>query len=262
MLYVATGNPYYLEEAAGSITCLLAMERGTRVALLSDLPGARELGGRLGVRVGMVRTPPWVEKPSRHIKTLAPRLSPFRETLMLDTDIMPLAPWGSVWSHLRDGRIGAVPDEATLGRTKLRPESPEYAEMLRTFDPETVMFNAGALLWRQGPEVSDAFDRWHREWRTYGDVDQFAMVRARMPIDPLPSVFNDQQQDSADAAHARGAVFWHHWSAKPPPAWTPPARKLRWVRSEAVRRLRGAAAAVWRATPILTPPVRWFDPDS
>lgn len=257
VLYVAVGRRTYLEEGVESARALIAQEPGTRVAVLSDLEGSRELCLSHGLMHGMMRGLGRSGRPSRAVKTALARLTPFRETLFLDTDIVPLAPWGSIWTHLRDGVIGVVPDPETLGTARQSHGSVEHIEMLARFGASQRMFNAGVLLWRQGPETAAAFDRWHAEWRKHRDVDQFALVRSEPPIVAIPAIYNDQLQDGAEAARARGTLLWHHWYSKhdrgdyaPAGKWVAVSRELR----------RRALAIADRMLPPGVPSVRWTLP--
>ncbi|MBL8990208.1 MAG: hypothetical protein JNJ48_01365 [Phycisphaerae bacterium] len=257
VLYVATGDPYFLRDAEASIERLRALEPDEPVAVLSDLAAAADAGRRLGVWVGMVRPPRCSQYPSRFIKTRMARYSPFRTTLYLDCDIVPMRRWAAVFEHVRDDSIGAVADAHAVpfDPADASADTPEQRVTRRSVRPGQVQANAGVLLWRRGPVATAAFDRWFRQWTRFGQRDQSAFMRAQVPWHALPGVFNDQVQDDEASAAARGSVFWHPWSRKDGAqerALRRPWRKVHWW--------HGPARRAWSLAPWAIGPVRWVAP--
>lgn len=257
VLYVATGDPYYLRDAAASIERLRAFDPGDAVALLTDLPEAAEVCRRLGVWMGQVKTPRCTQYPSRFVKTRLARYSPFATTLFLDCDIVPLRRWAGVFELAKEGSIGAVPDAHPLpfDPSDGSRDTPEQRATRRRVRAGDAQVNCGVLLWQRGPQVASAFDRWFRQWCRFGQRDQPAFMRAHVPWHPLPGAFNDQVQGDAEAAAARGAVFWHPWSRKEASGervLRRPWRKVHWW--------HGPARRAWSLAPWAIGPVRWVGP--
>lgn len=226
---MATGRGEHLALALSSAARLRSLEPGTTVAVLTDRTDDARACLAAGAMHGLVRPAMWTARPSRSIKTRLASYSPFRQTLYLDADIVPLRPWSGIWDYLREGSIGAVLDDWTVGssghgKSRLRRDA------IRRLGSNRAMFNGGVLLWRKGPEVDAGFEHWFAQWRRFGDVDQFALLLAEVPLHRLPDEYNDQGTGDERAAAARGAVFWHphlhkpvsrgHEGGRPPSRWT------------------------------------------
>lgn len=189
ILYVATG-PFHLACALTSIRWLRAYGSiNAPIAIVTDQPCVEE---------GVVRidVPATEGLTSRSIKTRINQLTPWEQTLYLDTDTLTLNDLSSVWDLLGDAELAASLDfPAVVGRSDQQSSSAaEAAATLAECEHDAPYLNSGVMVWRKGARSDNLFCTWHEEWRRFAGIDQKALARAiqktnsRVAI--LPSSYN------------------------------------------------------------------------
>jgi hypothetical protein len=106
VIYCAVNSIFYLEAAIISAAALRLLEPDLPIIIFSDLPEAKQLDlSQHRIQVIAFQVPPYPRLPdakdSRFTKISLACLSPFKETLYLDADILPLQPINSVWTFLQ-----------------------------------------------------------------------------------------------------------------------------------------------------------------
>jgi hypothetical protein len=113
-LFCATGSFLYLEAALISALTLRQHEPCLPITLLSDCPqwqGVDLRGTGISLRLVRPDLPAGAEAfSSRWIKTRLASLSPCRDSLYVDADMLTRQPLGPLWQILDQRPIGLVPD--------------------------------------------------------------------------------------------------------------------------------------------------------
>lgn len=176
IVYIATGDPYYLLLTAASIISLRDTGYRGPITVFSDLP-ARRLRS-LGVHVTKVSPPQNARKPSRWVKTQLAKLTPYQQTLFLDADTVVHKPFTLLWNALAKHDIALGRDRnPTLGAVNHATQD-ELRYTRGLYPSATAHYNSGILLWKQTPAARRLFAAWHKEWTRFGDIDQLALIRA------------------------------------------------------------------------------------
>ena len=197
-LLCATSSILYLEAALISALTLREHEPGLPITLLSDCPEWQELDLKgTGISFQLVRPdlPAGAEAfSSRWIKTRLASLSPYRDSLYVDADMLTRQPLGSLWLTLEQHPIGFVPDIKPLVSLCDHVDPIEKAYTLEAIGADALQFNSGLMLWRAGEPTATLFEHWHREWRRFARQDQLALARAiassHIQVASLPASFN------------------------------------------------------------------------
>lgn len=205
VLYCAVSNTAYLEAAFISAIALRQLEPNIPITLLCDHPSLKLLPlSDYGI------TPRFIEASepnhhssfsSREIKTRLSTFSPYKETLFLDADILPLKPIGELWDYLSQGDMAMVLDRCPILALCLHV-SPEEKNYTLEYLPETANhFNSGVILWRDSIQTQSLFQQWYQEWLRFKKHDQLALVRAihhtQFSVTRLPDIYNIAPIDAA-----------------------------------------------------------------
>ncbi|MBW4451049.1 MAG: hypothetical protein KME38_30610 [Spirirestis rafaelensis WJT71-NPBG6] len=205
VVYCAMANGLYLEAALISAIALRQLEPKIPITLISDHPLLKLL--RLS---DYEITPRFIELSemndhglfsSRDIKTRLATFSPYKETLFLDADILPLKPISDVWDYLSQGDMAMVLDRLpTLAFCDhIFPQEKTYS--LQYLPESTTQFNSGVILWRDSIQTQSLFELWHQEWLKFKKHDQLALVRAihhaQFSVTSLPCIYNISPIDAA-----------------------------------------------------------------
>jgi hypothetical protein len=194
VVYIATGDPYYILLTAASIISLRDTGYRGPITVFSDLPALRLRS--LGVHVTKITVPQGARKPSRWVKTQLAKLTPYQETLFLDADTVVHKPFTLLWNALRKHDIALGRDRnPTLGAANHATQE-ELQYTLRLYPRAAPQYNSGILLWRQTPAMARFFAAWHQEWARFGDIDQLALTRALAQTRSVP-----QEITTAAIAH-------------------------------------------------------------
>jgi hypothetical protein len=202
VLYLAVGDAY-AQLARQSIQSLRNAGYRGRISVLADRPLGRADVEVIGVTADASRT----------IKTRLHAYSPFELTLYLDCDTLILWPIDDIWNALGDATIAFARDvHPTVGEAvayapiEKRGTPIEHRLTLQACGPTAPNFNGGVSLWRRSSQSDQFWEAWHAEWKRFGGVDQFALVRTiarlRAMIATLSPRFNSFAGRMDDAAQA------------------------------------------------------------
>lgn len=217
-LFCATGSFLYLEAALISALTLRQHEPCLPITLLSDCPqwqGVDLRGTGISLRLVRPDLPAGAEAfSSRWIKTRLASLSPYRESLYVDADMLTRQPLGPLWQFLEQRPIGLVPDIKSLVSLCDHVDPTEKACTLEAIGGDAQQFNSGLMLWRAGELTETLFHHWHQEWRRFARQDQLALVRAiassRIQVAVLPASYNTSPRD----ARGQPVHLLHCWGNK------------------------------------------------
>ena len=212
----------YLEAALTSALCLRQHDSKTPITIISDLPILNHLAvQQYGISPRLLEPAEIVEIPffSRYLKTKIGSYSPYRETLYLDADILPINDISELWSYLNHGDLAMVED--LLPQIKMcghvAPEEVEFT--LRDLPGETTQYNSGVMLWRNTPKIKAFFAKWHAEWLRFQKHDQLALVRAiaqsQLSIAKIPKSYNTSPRDAEPLIKQGERIHMLHlWGGK------------------------------------------------
>jgi hypothetical protein len=163
---------------------------------------------------------------ARYWKTQIGLISPFRNNIYLDCDVIATSNADTVWDEVRQGEIGLASDIFptlfdALGRPasleQLSGESRRTAEIAGFHVP---YHNGGIVIWKDGDTTREFFALWHEEWKLFWRYDQFALARALARssvrircLRPQLNCRADTACTLPDAMHS-GMTFVHFWDNK------------------------------------------------
>lgn len=203
VIYCATTTTAYLEAALISAIALRQLEPTLPITLISEQP----LLNRLPLDAYQI-TPRFLERheirvgpyASRFVKTRLQRLTPYRESLFLDADILPLQPIAGLWEFLSQDDLAMALDRLPLVGLCDHVDVEEKKYTLRTLSRDLSHFNSGVILWRGTPKTQLLFQAWHEEWKKFQKQDQMALARAihqtQISVTKLPRRYNISPIDS------------------------------------------------------------------
>jgi Nucleotide-diphospho-sugar transferase len=218
-IYCATNHISYLEAALIGALALRQLNPDLPITLICDRP----LGDALSLQDYGITA---VELPtdpnafaSRHLKTQLATLSPYAETIYIDSDMLPLKPIAPVWRYLDDGDMAMALDRLpTVAECDhIAPAERDYTlDFLaaQSLPSTTTQFNSGVMVWRRNPTTQRLFKQWQQEWLRFQKQDQLALVRAiattQSEIAPLPVNYNISPIDSAPVLLPKNEVYLLH----------------------------------------------------
>jgi hypothetical protein len=217
-LFCTTGSFFYLEAALISALALRQHEPLLPITLLSDRPqlqGVDLQGTGISLRLVQPNLPAAAKNfSSRWIKTNLASLSPYRDSLYVDADMLTMQPLGPLWQSLEQDPIGLVPDRLPLVSLCDHIDPQEKACTLEAVGGDAQQFNSGLILWRAGGLTATLFQHWHQQWRRFARQDQLALVRAiastGIQVAVLPSSYNTSPRD----ARGKPVHLLHCWGDK------------------------------------------------
>jgi Glycosyl transferase family 8 len=230
-IYCATNHILYLEAALISALALRQLNPDLPITLLCDQPLCSALPlADYGITTVQLSSDPQAFA-SRNLKTQLADLSPYTETLYIDSDILPLKSIAPIWHYLDQGDIAMALDRLpTVAECDhIAPVERDYtlaflaaraAGMSSGTTPgSTTQFNSGVMLWRQNPATQTLFEQWQQEWLQFRQQDQLALVRAiattQAEIIPLPVNYNISPIDSAPVLLPKNEVYLLHcWGGR------------------------------------------------
>ncbi|WP_017651711.1 glycosyltransferase [Fortiea contorta] len=205
VLYCAVSNTAYLEAALISAIALRQLEPNIPITLLCDYPSLKLLPlNDYGITARFIEANELNHHSSfssREIKTRLSIFSPYKETLFLDADILPLKPIRELWDYLAQGDMAMVLDRAPILAlcTHISPEEKNYT--LEYLPETTNHFNSGVIVWRDNIQTRFLFQQWYQEWLRFKKQDQLALVRAihrtQFSVTKLPNIYNIDPIDAA-----------------------------------------------------------------
>lgn len=193
----------YVEAALISALTLRQHEPFLPITLLSDCrqwQGVDLRGTGISFRLVQPDLPVGADAfSSRWIKTRLASLSPYRESLYVDADMLTRQPLGPLWQFLEQHPIGLVPDIKPLVSLCDHVDPTEKACTLEAIGGDAQQFNSGLMLWRAGE---------------FARQDQLALVRAiassRIQVAALPASYNTSPRD----ARGQPVHLLHCWGNK------------------------------------------------
>lgn len=157
----------------------LATSEETKAQLQHSIRSLEKVGYRGDIHV--LDDPKWQEHESRHLKTRMVHLSPFDETIFLDTDIIATKNFDHLFGSCDFGMSLDVHD--TLDKILVHNPSSyvcqeELALMRQHYEPHTPHFNSGVVIFNHKQDTWDLCHLWWNQWLRFRGVDQFALIRA------------------------------------------------------------------------------------
>jgi hypothetical protein len=231
VLYCATNHLVYLEAALISAMAFRQLNPDIPVTLICDRPMVSDRPQVIGLPLqdyGITA----IELPigqnhtfaSRQLKTQLARLSPYSETLYIDSDILPLKSIAPIWHYLDEADMAMamdrLPTVAECDHIALveRDYTIEFLAA-RSLPSTTTQFNSGVMLWRNNGNTQQLFEQWQQEWLQFQKQDQLALVRAivksPLKIAQLPVNYNISPIDSAPVLLPKNEVYLLHcWGGR------------------------------------------------
>lgn len=151
---------------------------------------------------------------SRNLKTRLAKITPYQETLYIDSDMLPLKPIDPIWAYLSGADFAMAVDRLpTIAQCDhIAPVERDYTMELLPGD--TIQFNSGLMLWRNNTETQTLFEQWQQEWQCFQKHDQLAMVRAlattQLQVAQLPVNYNISPIDAAPVLLPKNEVYLLH----------------------------------------------------
>ncbi len=151
---------------------------------------------------------------SRSVKTHLNELSPYQETLYIDSDMLPLKSLSQVWDYLDHGDIAMVLDRLPSLAMCDHVAQVEIDYTLKLLPGDTHQFNSGLMVWRNNDATQALFKRWQEEWSVFQKHDQLALVRAiateKVAVAQMPVNYNTSPRDAAPVLLPNNDVYLLH----------------------------------------------------
>ncbi len=151
---------------------------------------------------------------SRSVKTHLNELSPYQETLYIDSDMLPLKSISSVWDYLDHGDMAMVRDRLPTLAQCDHVAQVEIDYTLKLLPGDTHHFNSGLMVWRDNDATQSLFKRWQDEWSVFQKHDQLALVRAiaaeKFVVSQMPVNYNTSPRDATPVLLPKNEVYLLH----------------------------------------------------
>jgi hypothetical protein len=220
VIYCATTHIAYFEAALISAIALRTLNPELPITLVCDHPLADLLPlYEYGIRLLPVTFSQHHEVfRSRDLKTCLANISPYNETLYLDSDILPLRPLNPIWDYLAQGDMAMVIDRQPTIADCDHIADAEKAYTLRLLPGDTPQYNSGVMLWRNSTVTQSLFKHWQQEWNKFQRHDQLALVRAIATSQPrivtLPINYNISPIDAPKLLAENEVYLLHCWGGQ------------------------------------------------
>ena len=202
IVYIAIGLKHLEMAISSAMSVLTNSIEELNIIIFTDLPLNRDC---LGVSIRNVSEHIQDVKNlnkgiiSAYLKTQLYKLSPFDETLYLDTDVMAVKDITGIWSHCKDN-IAAAPAYNPLSKAT---NYSSLAEEIETsyyllVNHNWKQYNTGVFLFNKSSENYSLFHIWADEWAKYKKHENMAFNRLNayaFQIDDLPSIYNQFYPD-------------------------------------------------------------------
>lgn len=221
VIYCATNHIIFLEAALISAIALHQLDPDLPITIVCDQVTYQPLDlEALGIT--LIQAPPVLEVSasdaqafvSRNLKTHLAHLSPYQETLYIDSDILPLKSIASIWSYLAEADFAMVVDRMPTIAQCDHIAVVERDYTLASLAGHTTQFNSGLMVWRDNTQTRELFDQWQQEWHCFQKHDQLAMVRAlattQLQVAKLPVNYNISPIDAAPHLLPKNEVYLLH----------------------------------------------------
>ncbi|MCX5962390.1 MAG: putative nucleotide-diphospho-sugar transferase [Cyanobacteria bacterium] len=151
---------------------------------------------------------------SRSVKTHLNELSPYQDTLYIDSDMLPLKSLSQVWDYLDHGDIAMVLDRLPRLAMCDHVAQVEIDYTLKLLPGDTHQFNSGLIVWRNNDATQSLFTRWQEEWAVFQKHDQLALMRAiateKVAVAQMPVNYNTSPRDAAPVLLPNNDVYLLH----------------------------------------------------
>ncbi len=151
---------------------------------------------------------------SRSVKTRLNELSPYHETLYIDSDMLPIKSLESIWDYLDRGDMAMVRDRLPTLAECDHVAQVEIDYTLKLLPGNTHHFNSGLIVWRNNDATQSLFKRWQNEWSVFQKHDQLALVRAiateNFVVAQMPVNYNTSPRDAAPELLPNNDVYLLH----------------------------------------------------
>ncbi len=218
VIYCATNRTIFLEAALISAIAFRQLNPEIPVTIVCDDSTYQNLAlATCGIE--LVKAP--IESDdhslafvSRNLKTRLATITPYQETLYIDSDMLPLKPIDPIWSYLSTADFAMAVDRLpTIAQCDhIAPVERDYT--MELLPGETIQFNSGLMLWRSNAETKELFEQWQQEWQCFKKHDQLAMVRAlaktQLQVAQLPVNYNISPIDAAPLLLPKNEVYLLH----------------------------------------------------
>jgi hypothetical protein len=222
VVYLAVNHQNYLEAALISAVALRRQEPTLPITIISNLPALSYLSlDQYGITLQGLGESTTAQglAVSRSLKTQINHYSPYRETLFLDADILPIRSIAGLWSYLGQGDVAMAEDRLPQIHLCDHVAREEIEFTLKILPHHTAHFNSGVFLWRRTAGTDNLFSHWHREWQRFQQQDQLALARAigstQTAVVKIPRSYNISPRD-AEPLLKRGEEIHllHCWGGK------------------------------------------------
>lgn len=220
VVYCATTQPVYLEAALISSIALRQLNPEIPITIFCDpalelfaSSTLQDLLQTYGINVIELS----IEGDaflSRSVKTRLNQLSPYQETLYIDSDMLPLKSISSVWDYLDQSDMAMVRDRLPTLAQCDHVAQVEIDYTLKLLPGDTHHFNSGLMVWRNNEATQSLFKRWQDEWLVFQRHDQLALVRAiaaeNFVVSQMPVNYNTSPRDATPVLLPKNEVYLLH----------------------------------------------------
>lgn len=219
VVYCATNQAIFLESALISAIALRRHNPEIPVTILCDAATYRTLPLQ-DDKITLIKAPIEADKNgstafvSRNLKTRLAGITPYQETLYIDSDMLPLKSIAPIWAYLSEADFAMAHDRLPTIAQCDHIAKVELDYTMGILPGSTVQFNSGLMLWRSNAETQTLFDQWQQEWQCFQKHDQLAMVRAlattQLKVAQLPVNYNTSPRDAEPVLLPRNEVYLLH----------------------------------------------------
>jgi hypothetical protein len=219
VIYCATNNVFFLEAALISAIAFRQLNPDISVTIFCDASTYQKLPLEdVGIKLVKVSMEADRNKSlgfvSRNLKTQLAKITPYQETLYIDSDMLPLKPIAHIWNYLSEADLAMVLDESPTIAQCDHIEKEEIDYTMRILPGSTPQFNSGFMLWRDNEETQALFEQWQQEWQCFQKHDQLAMARAlattRLKVAEIPVNYNISLIDAEPSLLPKNEVYLLH----------------------------------------------------
>ena len=219
VIYCATNHVFFLEAALISAIAFRRLNPEIPVTILCDALTYQVLPLE-NLDIKLIEVP--IEANgnealmfvSRNLKTQLAKMTPYQETLYIDSDMLPLKSIAPIWDYLSEADFAMAHDEMTTITQCDHIAKVEIDYTMGILPGSTLQFNSGLMLWRDNAETQTLFEQWQQEWQHFKKHDQLAMVRAlattQLNVAQLPVNYNISPIDAAPSLLPKNEVYFLH----------------------------------------------------
>ena len=212
ILYLATGSPSYVHDAAVSIASMRESGYKGHISLISDVPQAQNLKP---MNVSIIRCNKIdTGLQSRKIKTSLNKFTPYDTTLFLDVDTIAARQLKPIWDQVDEHDIALAIDARRTCKSQAFGLEKELRYTKKMCPLDFPHHNSGVMLWKKNEKTDKLFENWGKEWRMFKNRDQAALMRAIFQTDielnTMDSIFNHfGEWGRLSKVREKGVVIWH-----------------------------------------------------